>query len=256
MQFDLWQGILLAAAGCVAGFVNVMAGGGSLLTMPVMVFMGMPGPLVNGTNRVAIFAQNVSAAAGFFRQGYSDLKLSLSLTLCALPGAACGALFGTRLSGVWFNRVLACLMIAVMILMTRKKKPVEREGEIARAPPGPKRVAWAHALMFAAGLYGGFIQAGVGFIFMAILHKVLGLDLVRVNMHKVFIIGAYTIVALTVYAVHGHVAWFAGVVLACGNAAGGWIGSHVAVKKGERAIRIVFNIILVIMVVKLVLMKQ
>lgn len=229
---DLWQLILLAIIGCLAGFINVMAGGGSLLTMPVMVFMGMPGPLANGTNRVAILAQNVTAVTGFFRQGFSDFKLSLSLSLCALPGAVIGAYFGTKLQGLWFNRVLAGVMIAVMILMSVKK---HRAGGITTTtgPPERKRLIAAHILIAVAGFYGGFIQAGVGFILMAILHRVLGLDLVRVNMHKVFIVGVYTIFALAVFAVRGNVAWIPGISLAAGNAIGGWVGSHIAVKKAN-----------------------
>ena len=245
-----WHIILLAAAGCVAGFINVMAGGGSLLTMPVMVLIGMGGPEANGTNRVAILAQNISATIGFFRQGVSDLKLSVTLSLCALPGAICGAWAGTKLEGVWFNRVLACLMVTVLILMARKK----RGPAVPAADVGPRRVVLAHVLMVAAGLYGGFIQAGVGFIFMAILHRVLGLDLVRVNMHKVFIVGAYTIVALAVFAWQGHVAWGAGAALAAGNATGAWVGSHAAVKKGEGLIRAVLYVVLLALAAKLLLM--
>jgi hypothetical protein len=248
---DLWQLILLALIGCLTGFINVMAGGGSLLTMPVMVFMGMPGPVANGTNRVAILAQNVTAVSGFFRQGFSDFKLSLSLSLCALPGAVIGAYFGTKLQGVWFNRVLAGVMIIVMILMSLKKH--SPSGAATTGPLERKRLIAAHILMAAAGFYGGFIQAGVGFILMAILHRVLGLDLVRVNMHKVFIVGFYTIFALAVFAVRGNVQWIPGISLAAGNAAGAWVGSHIAVKKGERLIRIVFNSALVVLAIKLLL---
>jgi len=248
---DLWQLILLAIIGCLTGFINVMAGGGSLLTMPVMVLMGMPGPVANGTNRVAILAQNITAVTGFFRQGFSDFKLSLSLSLCALPGALIGAYFGTKLQGLWFNRVLAGVMIIVMVLMSVKKN---RPGSVTTTGPlERKRLIAAHILMAVAGFYGGFIQAGVGFILMAILHRVLGLDLVRVNMHKVFIVGVYTIFALAVFAVRRNVAWIPGISLAAGNAAGGWIGSHIAVKKGERLIRIIFNTALMILAIKLLL---
>ena len=248
---DLWQLILLALIGCLTGFINVMAGGGSLLTMPVMVLMGMPGPVANGTNRVAILAQNITAVTGFFRQGFSDFKLSLSLSLCALPGALIGAYFGTKLQGLWFNRVLAGVMITVMVLMSVKK---HKPGSVTTTgPPEQKRLITAHILMAVAGFYGGFIQAGVGFILMAILHRVLGLDLVRVNMHKVFIVGTYTIFALAVFAVRGNVAPMPGISLAAGNAAGGWIGAHIAVKKGERLIRIIFNTALIILAIKLLL---
>jgi hypothetical protein len=226
-----------------------MAGGGSLLTLPIMVFTGMPGPLVNGTNRVAILIQNGSAVLGFLRHGFSDFRLSLSLTLCALPGTLIGAMLGTQLAGVWFNRVLAGVMIAVMLLTLRRQRQASAE------PPAstPRRLLVAHVLMLAAGFYGGFIQAGVGFILIAILNSTLGLDLVRVNMHKVFIIGVYTVVAVAVFAWQGHVDWAIGLLLAAGNALGAWLGTHVAVKRGDRVVRIVLNLALVAMAAKLLL---
>ena len=272
---EIWQGALLLGAGIIAGFMNVIAGGGSLLTMPVMRFIGMSGPTANGSNRVAILAQNIAATWGFLRKGYSELRLSLTLTACALPGTVLGAYLGTKLEGEWFDRVLAVVMIGVMLLMMRRKsssdegekeekKESETNGEDnpAKTPPfassqAPeierKRYIAAHILMLAAGLYGGFIQAGVGFIMMAILHKVLGLDLVRVNMHKVFIVGAYTLVALGIFAAQGQVAWWTGGLLAIGNATGGYLGSSVAITKGERFIRITLNIVLAIMAIKLLL---
>lgn len=246
-----WEWLVLVLVGCSAGFLNVMAGGGSLISMPVLVLMGMDGPVANGTNRVAILVQNISATGGFFRQGFSDFKLSLSLALCALPGAALGAYLGTRVGGALFNRILAGVMVAVMVLMARRKRDTQQiEGSAALRP---KRVVAAHILMVGAGIYGGFIQAGVGFILMAILHRVLGLDLIRVNMHKVFIVGTYTLAALFIFASKGEVDWIAGAILAVGNAAGGWVATILAIKKGEKLIRIILYILLAVMAMKLVL---
>jgi uncharacterized membrane protein YfcA len=249
MQVTLPQELLLALIGAVAGFMNVMAGGGSLLTLPAMVLFGLPGPLANGTNRVAILIQNLSAISGFFKQGFSDFRLSLTLALCAFPGAMAGAMVGVRLQGDLFNRVLAAVMIGVMVLMARGSSRTE----VTTGPISRRRLLWAHVLMVGAGFYGGFIQAGVGFILMAILYRVLRLDLVRVNMHKVFIVAVYTIPALVVFALNGNVLWRTGLFLAAGNATGGWIASHVAVKKGERVIRVVLFLALTVMAVKLLL---
>ena len=91
--------------GFASGFLNVVAGGGSTLSVPVMIFMGLPAPIANGTNRIAILAQNITAVVTFFRRGYSDFKLSLSLAICAIPGAVVGALVGVEFEGIWFNRM-------------------------------------------------------------------------------------------------------------------------------------------------------
>ncbi len=245
---EIWQLALLSAIGVVAGFMNVMAGGGSLLTVPVMVFMGLPGPVANGTNRIAILAQNITAVTTFFRRGFSDFKLSLTLAACALPGAVAGALVGTRLEGVWFNRVLAVIMLGVMLIMATGGNRKNRE---ACGDPTRRQLMWGHICMVGVGFYGGFIQLGVGFIIMPVLHRVMGLDLVRTNMHKVFIVMSYTVVALLVFATQVEILWIVGAALALGNSIGGWIATHVQLERGEGMINLVLNTVLVIFIIKL-----
>ncbi|MEM1114124.1 MAG: sulfite exporter TauE/SafE family protein [Pseudomonadota bacterium] len=248
MELQLWQAVLLASVGVIAGFLNVMAGGGSLLTVPVMVFMGVPGPVANGTNRIAILAQNLVAITTFFRRGFADFKLSLSLAACALPGAIAGAMVGVQLEGVWFNRILALVMVAVMVVMYFDRGSAEQRAEHI---PSKRQLWQGHALMLAAGFWGGFIQIGVGFILMPILNRVMGLDLVRTNMHKVFIVAIYTIAALWVFAAQVEMLWVMGAALAFGNAIGGYLGAHFAVAQGERLIKIVLNVVLVAFIIKL-----
>lgn len=259
---ELWYIVLLFIAGLISGFMNVLAGGGSLLVMPIMVLLlGMEGPVANGTNRVAILAQNISAVAGFRKKGFSDIRLSLTLSLCALPGAAIGAWYGTKLEGVWFNRVLSAVMIGVMILMAVKHHQSKKKPATGATPATPtqsyrptvKQLIAGHILIVGVGFYGGFIQAGVGFILMAVLNNVMGLDLVRVNMHKVFIVAAFTVIALGFFAWSGNVMWARGLILAVAMSAGGWVGSHAAVERGEGFIRIALNVALTLLIIKLLL---
>ncbi|MCY4282926.1 MAG: sulfite exporter TauE/SafE family protein [Gammaproteobacteria bacterium] len=248
---EIWQYLILLLVGIVVGFVNVMAGGGSLLSIPVMLFMGVPAPVANGTNRIAILAQMATGTIAFFRQGYSDFKLSLTLALAAVPGAVVGALIGARLEGVWFNRILAVIMLAVMLVMATEK----RTPDYTRAPPPRPRLALAHALMALVGIWGGFIQVGAGFLFMPILYKTLGLDLVRVNMHKTFIITVYTTAALIVFAWQVELFWALGLSLAVGTSIGAWLSAQVQVSQGERLIKVVLNTVLALFIVKLLFFK-
>ncbi|MDF2376911.1 MAG: sulfite exporter TauE/SafE family protein [Verrucomicrobiales bacterium] len=256
---EWWHYFLLAGLGVVAGTLNVLAGGGSLLTLPAMVFLGLDGAVANGTNRVAILAQNVTAVGGFRSLGFSDMKLSFSLALAALPGGICGALLGTMVRGELFNKVLGGVLIGVLLLMAvqqwRKRESGRAEpGETPKsAGPGPSRrqLVLGHLAMVAVGFYGGFIQAGVGFLLMAALHRVLGLDLVRVNMHKVFIVAVFTLAALIIFASRGQVLWIPGLALAVGNSLGGWIGSQLSVLKGENWIRTTLYVALFFMALKL-----
>ncbi len=256
---ELWHYFLLAGLGVIAGTLNVLAGGGSLLTLPVMVFLGLDGAVANGTNRVAILAQNVTAVGGFRKLGFSDMKLSFSLALAALPGGICGALLGTMVRGELFNRVLGGVLIGVLLLMTvqrlrKVKKSTADQGEAAETNstgPSRRQLILGHLAMVVVGFYGGFIQAGVGFLLMAALHQVLGLDLVRVNMHKVFIVGFFTLAALIIFAIRFQVLWIPGLALAVGNSIGGWIGSQLSVLKGESWIRNALYVALLLMAIKL-----
>ncbi len=241
---------LLALVGVGAGFINVLAGGGSLLTVPALIFMDVPGPVANGTNRIAIIAQASAAIIAFFRRGYHDLKLSLTLAVALMPGAAVGAYLGTNIDGVWFNRLLACVMLAVMLIMLfepkEKPKTVDKGTRTTR-----QRMLLTHLLIGIIGFYGGLIHIGIGFLIMPVLHRVAQLDLVEVNMHKMAIILPYSILALVIFAQETGVLWIAGLALAVGNAAGGWLGVHFAVKKGEKLIKIVFNLSLAALIIKL-----
>ncbi len=247
---ELWQIVLLVITGLFAGWINVMAGGGSLLTIPVMLFMDIPAPVANGTNRIAIVPQNIIAVYAFFRNGFHDLKLSITLSIAASFGAIWGAWFGVFLHGVWFNRLLAVVMIAVIILMATEKKKTVKAAKVAKNQQ-PENILLGHILMLGAGFWGGMIQVGVGFIIMPILHKVMGFDLVRVNMYKVAIILTFNIVALFIYASQLELIWWAGLGLALGNSIGGWYGTHSTIHKGEAWIKTVLYIVLSCFIIKL-----
>ncbi len=248
MELELWQMALLVAVGIASGFLNVVAGGGGLLTVPTMVFMGMPGPVANGTNRIGVLAQSIASVIAFARSDFRDFKLSLTLSLCAVPGAVIGAFLGVNLEGVWFNRSLALIMLGVMLIMH-----FDRKGGASKVghQPTQRQLLHGHLLMIGVGFWGGFIQLGVGFIIMPVLNRVMGLDLVRTNMHKVFIVAIYTVVALLVFASQLELFWIVGLILALGNAIGGYLGAHFSINKGERMIRLVLNLVLVVFVIKL-----
>ena len=244
---EFWQIGLLAIVGIAAGWLNVIAGGGSLLTVPIMVFMGIPGVIANGTNRIAVLAQNIFAVGTFFKRGFSDLRLSLSLSAMAVVGAIGGATLGLQLDEVWFNRILALVMIAVMIIMASGglKQETQSGGE------QPQRLVLGHLLMIGAGFWGGFMHIGVGFILMPILHRVLGLNLVLTNMHKVFVVLVYTPVALLVFAAHLELLWWTGLGLGIGSAIGGWLGARTVITQGEVWIKRIMFAALSVFIIKL-----
>ena len=243
---ELFQIIILFVFGILAGIINVNAGGGSTLTLPMLIFMGLDGAMANGTNRVAILFQNMSAVFSFKNQNHSQFKLSFKLALFTLPGAIIGAYFATNISSQMFEKILAVIMVGVIITMLLPKKSVETVKELTR-----KQSFYVYLAMFGVGFYGGFIQVGVGFLLMASLHYLMKQSLVFVNMHKVFIVFIYTIPALLIFIVSGNINWGYGFVLAVGNMLGAWWGAKISIKGGEKYIKIILIIAVSLMSLKL-----
>jgi uncharacterized membrane protein YfcA len=245
---SITQIIVVIVVGIVGGFVNTLAGGGSLLTLPALILIGLPSAMANGTNRVAILMQNVTAVAGFKQQGVADFKFSLGLSVPAVVGAILGAKLAVDISDALFQKVLAAVMLLVVGLILWNPT---RSWQGDQAVLNPKRRLLAMIAFFFVGVYGGFVQAGVGFIIIATLVLITGLDLVQTNSHKVFVVGVYTLAALATFALSGKVNWGIGLILGVGNGIGGWIGSQWAVVGGEKWIKVVLAVAVVAMAAKL-----
>ena len=238
---------MLFLLGSIAGFINVMAGGGSSLTLPILIFLGLDSALANGTNRIAIFIQNISAIISFKQEKFSQFKLSFKLSLLTLPGAIVGAIVAVRISNELFQKILGIVIIGIMvtILFPRLNKRNGMENPESYNP-------WLlYPALFGIGFYGGFIQVGVGFIIMVVLLHIMKLDLVRVNMHKVFIVFVYTFPAILIFIFTKNVKWSYGLILAAGNAVGAWWSAKISVRKGEKVIRVVLLVAMFIMALKL-----
>ena len=236
---------VLTCVGLIAGFINVNAGGGSTLTLPTLIFLGLDSSVANGTNRIAILLQNISAVQSFKQENFFDLKTSLKLSLLALPGSVAGALLAVRLEDKLFQIILGIIMIGIVISMILPRNKTNNKDEPIKPNTG------IYLSMIGIGFYGGFIQVGVGFLLMASLQFLMKLDLVRVNMYKVFIVLIYTIPALLIFAFTDNVNWLLGFFLAIGNILGGWWGVKMQIKKGEGLIKFVLIIAVFIMALKL-----
>jgi len=238
--------VLLFGIGTIAGFINVMAGGGSSLTLPALIFMGLDGALANGTNRVAIFIQNIFAVASFHHKKMHQFKRSIQFAVFTLPGVIVGSLLAVRVSDALFQYILGLVLIFIIFSMF-----FSHPGKDKLTSENHSYKWLIYPALFGIGFYGGFLQVGVGFLFMAALYHLLKLNLVFVNMHKVFIILVYTLPALFIFTYTGNVNWKLGLVLAAGNAFGGWWGAQTSVKGGEKIIRIVLAITIAVMAFKL-----
>ena len=249
MEFNLFHVLLLFVTGIAAGFLNTVAFGGSLLALPVLIFLGLPTAVANGTNRVAIFCQNFSAIMGFRRKGVSDFGYSILLAIPAVIGAVIGALIAVDIRDAVFNLILAAVMITMLALTLIN--PTERLKDRIESNDTRSKII-AMVVFFFIGIYGGFIQAGVGLLVITALRLLTGIDLVRTNAIKVFVIFFYTVVALGIFIIKDKVNWYLGPTLAIGNACGAWLGSHWAVEKGDKWIKVVLIVAVVAFAIRLV----
>ncbi|MBM46601.1 MAG: integrase [Acidimicrobiaceae bacterium] len=226
---ELIDAMLVAGAGVVAGVVNAMAGGGSLLTVGLLnVFVGLPGLVANGTNRFGVLVQNASSVVSYRKEGVRGFRRAIAVIFPVTIGSFIGSLLVSSITDETFERIFGILMVPLLFVSLR---PPKSSGSQINWHP-----ALTTVIFFAIGLYGGAFQAGVGLLVVVALSKA-GLDLVNANAVKVVVIFILTAIALPVFIVRGQVDWGFAVVLAVGFAIGGWIGARIAVRGGEKIIR-------------------
>jgi uncharacterized membrane protein YfcA len=246
---DWYIYILVVAVGIVAGVINTLAAGGSLLVLPVLMALGLPPNVANGTNRIAIFLQNVVGVSSFHREKVMDFPSGFRVGIPAVAGAVAGAFIAVNLKDHVMKLAIAGVMIVVFFLILLKPKRWLHSHETH--PPIPY---WVQVIIFfLVGIYGGFIQAGVGFFLLTSLVLGSGFELVKANALKLFVILLYTPVALLIFFLHRDVHLWMGLMLALGNMTGAWLGTKIAVKWGAAFIRWVVLAAIVIASAKLIL---
>lgn len=220
---------VLFGSGCVAGVLNVIAGGGSFLTLPILIFLGLPAAVANGTNRVAVVVQSLGAVWGFNRYGIVDWRSLLWAGLPAAVGSIAGTWVALVISDEAFKKVLAVLMVAVTLWTLWDPKA----GHAAASGGGQSlRAPALGAAFFLIGIYGGFVQAGVGFLILAVT-TMTGLDLIRGNAVKALCVLLFTTISMSLFIWQDKVHWPMGIALAAGTLLGGLVGVRLTVLKGH-----------------------
>jgi uncharacterized membrane protein YfcA len=226
--------LAVLAAGFGAGFINTLAGSGSLITLPLLIFLGIPANVANGTNRVGVLFQNIVSTESFRRREVLDMRGSVILSVPAVLGSLIGAQIAVDLNEELMELAIGVLMV-VMLLVIVLRPNRWLQGELKKMGERPSILQLV--LFFFIGMYGGFLQAGVGIFLLAGLVLGIGYDLVRANAVKVFIILAFTISSLIVFMINGQVLWGMGLLLAVGNSLGAWAAARMAVERGANFVR-------------------
>lgn len=243
-----YEYIFIVVLGFGAAFLNTVGGGGSLFSVPILTFLGVPITMANATSRVAILAQNFFAVGGFASKKVElPLRYSLVLGFVSLIGGFIGARLAADIDDELFSKLFVVVMIISIALVVFD--PFRSASNDEKMSTG-RQVLGAFFFFF-IGIYGGFVQAGIGFLVIGVLGLVNHFPLVKINYIKVFVAIIYTGVSVAVFAWEGKILWMTGLILAIGHALGGWYASRWSVTAGEVWIKRVMVVSVLAMAIKL-----
>ncbi|WP_417553555.1 sulfite exporter TauE/SafE family protein [Marinomonas fungiae] len=228
MELDLAYSALLIGTGFLAGIINTLAGGGSNLTLPALMVMGMPADVANATNRVGVLLQGLVGVKGFHKAGKVDQSDIIPILIPTLLGGLVGGLLASFAPESLLKPLLLTAMISMTIVMLVKPTIVAPPEGTTPFKITERPSAWF--ALFASGIYGGFVQAGVGFVLIAALAGTLRYDLVKTNALKMVCTICFTFLALLVFIWNDQVWWVPGLTLACGTMLGSMVAVRFAIK--------------------------
>lgn len=238
---------LIIGAGFLAGFINTLAGSGSIITVPLLMFLGLPATIANATNRIMIFFSFVVGVASFKKQKVFKIRENIRLAFPAIVGAIIGAFIASDINEEILTKIIGGLM--VFMLFTIIYKPQKWLKERADNTVAKFTIS-QYIVMFFIGLYGGFIQIGVGLFLLSGLVLSVGYDLVKANAVKLLIVLVYTAFALAIFIFNKQVDFIVGLLLATGSMIGAYIATRVAVSWGPKFVRWVLIMVVVVAAIK------
>lgn len=209
--------------GFIAGFINMLAGSGSIITLSILTeLLGLPGNVANATNRVGVLAQTYIGTYTFHKHGKLNVKQGMPYVWPLLVGAFGGIYLATIVSNEQFLIVFKVLMVVMLfVVLVKPQRWLARKTE-AKAPN-----YWLAVPFFLLlGVYSGFIQMGMGVFFLAAMVLGAKFDLMAANALKIFVVAVLTTIALAVFAWKGMVDWRVGGLVAIGQGTGGWVGGY------------------------------
>ena len=232
---DITGYAILLVTGVLAGIINTLAGGGSNLTIPALMLLGMPADIANATNRVGIMLQSLVGLQGFHSRGKLETTDLWPVLLPNLLGGLVGALLAAWLPATTLKPVLLATMLGCALLILVRPDIVEPTPGTVPFRVKERPAAWWG--LFIAGIYGGFVHAGVGFVLITVLCGTLRYDLLRSNALKMLCTCAFTVVALVIFIADGLVQWVPGLALGAATMIGAAIAVRIAVKASPRLLR-------------------
>ena len=231
--------------GLVAGFINILAAGGSAISVPFLIFLGLEPGIANGTNRVPILCQCFSACLAYRKKVSINYKKAFLYGLLMIPGSLAGVWMVAQVPSKTLQHILAVVVgiVALLTLLPSKKAKTTTK-------PSKKKELLFYFSLILLSLYGGFLQIGLGFIFIAIFRYFTNASFVEISSYKAFVILIYFIPLIFAFESKSLIHWPSALYMSAGNISGAWIASKLAIAKGDRIIKFALAFALVLIMLK------
>lgn len=240
--------VIIVIAGFFQGFINTIAGAGTVITYSLFVALGMPSNVANGTVRIGVLAQTMISSFKFYKGNKLDLKKGLILGIPIVLGSIIGAGIAVNIDKKTFELIVGILLSLLLVtIWLNPKRWIE-----GKSAEYQRKNSFLQLLLFLIiGFYGGFIHIGVGIFLLSALVLNAGYDVVKANAIKVFLVLMYIPVVLVIFMISDKIDYLPGIIVAIGNVGGGIIGANLAIKKGAGFVRILVICIIIVFVLHL-----
>ena len=236
--------ILCSLAGFIAGIINTLAGSGSIITLSLLSFLGLPANIANATNRIGVLFQSLTGTVKFKQAGMLSVNSNWRLILITVIGAILGAFLATTMEPKHFEKSVGFIFVGLFfVLIFKPEKRIKNSIFFKKTMP---------FVMFLVGVYAGFIQAGAGVFMLAVMSVVWQKKISELNPIKVFIVFIINLVALVWFGYSGDVNWKIGILLAIGQFLGAFVGVRLNnVKKNiEPKLRVLLLFFVILSILK------
>ena len=227
--------VIIVLAGFLAGFINTLAGAGSLITLPLLIFIGLPANVANGTNRISVLMQSIVGTVKFKQEKLFEWGETIEYLIPSVVGAVLGANMAVTISADAVNLAVGAVMVVMFFVILLDTERWLKDQVVLNHKKGMRIVRVF--VFFLIGVYGGFIQAGVGYLLLAGFAFLSGGSLIKSNALKVLLTMVFTLFALIVFVVNNQVDYLVGIIMGSGSMVGAWIAAHLAIKNGAPIVR-------------------
>ena len=245
---EWWQYLIFFFLSMLVSIINSLAGGGSTLSLPILIFLGLPATVANGTNRIGLLVGNFSSMLNLNKHGHLYAPVFKQLFLPTFLGSIIGVFVLVQMNDKLFQAILAIVIFFVVIATNVKKNIL---GKPPSSPPQKRSLKSFVGFLF-IGLYGSIVQVGVGFLQIFAISKYSGLSLIQVNALKSALTSIFLIISTIALCISGKVLWDVALTMALGAWLGGYFGSSLQRKHGNEFIEKSIAIISLIMAAYLI----